>query len=101
MSQLGGGGERIRRRDDNAEGKQREVNDGDVKRRRGEDESDVVVGERREFGLERDGERFYLAEEIGVEEAAAGGGVDEESSGGEVSSGGGLMEEGESEFGDG
>lgn len=50
MCELGRGGERIGRRDGDAEREEREVEDGDVKGGRGEDESDVVFGDERVEG---------------------------------------------------
>lgn len=52
VSQLGGRGERVGRRDDDAEREEGEVEDGYVERGRGEDECDVVLGEGGAEGFE-------------------------------------------------
>ena len=48
--ELGARGEWISGRNDDAEGEEREVEDGDVKEVRGEDQSGVVFGKREEGG---------------------------------------------------
>lgn len=101
MSYLGVGGEWVDGGESDAKGKQREVEDGDLERGRGDNQGDVVFGEGGEGGAEGEGEGFCLAEEVRVGEAEAGGGVDEERGGGEAGRGWGAVEESESVVGEG
>lgn len=75
MRYFRGGAQRVGGRDDHAEGEEGEVEDGDFERGRGEDEGDVVFGERVVF-LEGEREGVGLAEEVRISEASTGGGVD-------------------------
>lgn len=52
MSQLGGGGKWVSGRNRDPEGEEGEVENWDVEGRRAEDQSDIVLGEGRELGLE-------------------------------------------------
>ena len=92
MGQLGGGGERVGRGDDNAEGEEGEVENWDMEGWRAENEGNAVLGEGREMGLEGQGEGLNLVEEVRVRDSVVGGGVNEERGGGS----GGSMEEGAS-----
>lgn len=49
---------------------------------RGENESDLVGGERREEGMEGGGKGLGLGDEFGEVDVEAGGGVDKEDGGG-------------------
>ena len=87
---LVGGGRRVGRRDDSADGHEREVYDGDVDAGRGDDEGDVP-GAKAEDGPEAPREGADGGEEGGVGDGNAGGGVDE---GGAVGERGGEAGEG-------
>lgn len=96
MGDLGLGPDRIGGTNDDAEGEEGEIEDGDVERRRGENEGHVAFEQRE--GLEGESEGVDLAEEGLVRDVAVGGGVDE---GGRGGLGHGGTEEGEGELGEG
>lgn len=80
VSQLRGGTEGIGGRNDDAEGHEGEVDNGDMMGGRREDEGDVALGEGVSGG-KGEGEGVDLTEEVGVGEGETGVGVDGEGGG--------------------
>lgn len=98
VSHLRVGTEWVGGRDSDTERKEREVENRDLERRRGEDKSDIVRRER-ESSSESEGKRMGLAEELSVGKRMARVRVDDESIGGWVC--GGRLKKRESALGNG